>query len=246
MTFEDTSVSATADTLRSLGALWCPRPQDKFRRHALVQEKLPRFRPKPRRFPFLVPEGRLGAWALQDGAVWASAETRSPFPGGDPHLEENKIDPPSSAYLKLQEALLLLRSWPQPGQRCLDAGSCPGGWTWVLAETGAQVRSVDRSPLDPRLLTRPNVAFQTGNAFALRPEDTEALDWLCSDVVCYPAKLWSWLEPWIESGKAKRLIITIKMQGPRPDWETLDRFAAVPGSQLVHLHHNKHELTWLL
>jgi 23S rRNA (cytidine2498-2'-O)-methyltransferase len=90
------------------------------------------------------------------------------------------------------------------------------------------------------------VAFQTGNAFALRPEDTEALDWLCSDVVCYPAKLWSWLEPWIESGKAKRLIITIKMQGPRPDWETLDRFAAVPGSQLVHLHHNKHELTWLL
>ena len=23
------------------------------------------------------------------------------------------------------------------------------------------------------------------------------------------------------------------------------RFAAIPGSRLVHLHHNKHELTWM-
>jgi 23S rRNA (cytidine2498-2'-O)-methyltransferase len=44
----------------------------------------------------------------------------------------------------------------------------------------------------------------------------------------------------------RRFIVTVKMQGPQPDWDTLDRFAAVPGSQLVHLHHNKHELTWLL
>ncbi len=23
------------------------------------------------------------------------------------------------------------------------------------------------------------------------------------------------------------------------------RFAAIPGSRLLHLHHNKHELTWI-
>jgi len=71
------------------------------------------------------------------------------------------------------------------------------------------------------------------------------LDWFCSDVVCYPAKLWTWLEPWIASGTVKNFVVTVKFQGKETDWETLDRFAAVPGSRLVHLHHNKHELTWM-
>lgn len=242
-----TSVSETAAGLRSLGPLWTPRPQDRFRRHVLVHEKLPRFQPKPRLFPFVPPQGNLGAWALiDDKTAWASARTSSPFPGGDPLFEENKTDPPSSAYLKLQEALVLTGNWPQKNDTCLDAGSCPGGWSWVLAETGALVRSVDRSPLDPRVSSRPNVKFETGNAFALKPADFGPLDWFCSDVVCYPSKLWGWLEPWIAAGTVGHFVVTVKMQGKEVDWETLDRFAAVPGSRLVHLHHNKHELTWLL
>jgi len=240
------SVSEAAAGLRSLGALWTPRPQNLFRRHALIQEKLPRFQPKPRTFPFVLPQGNLGTWALIEDSVWASALTSSPFPGGDPLLEENKIDPPSSAYLKLEEALILLGQWPGPGQTCLDAGSCPGGWTWVLAETGALVHSVDRAPLDPRVASRPNVQFRTGNAFALQPQDFGALDWFCCDVICYPAKLWTWLESWINAGTVKHFVVTVKMQGKEVDWETLDRFASIPGSRLVHLHHNKHELTWLL
>lgn len=241
------SVSQVAAALRSLGALWTARPQNQFRRHVLIQEKLPRFRPKPRRFPFSFPQGNLGAWALVDeNTVWASPRTASPFPAGDPLFEENKLDPPSSAYLKLQEALVLSGQWPELGQVCLDAGSCPGGWTWVLAETGALVHSVDRAPLDPRVARRENVRFRTGNAFTLKPTDFGPLDWFCCDVICYPAKLWSWLEPWIASSAAKHYIVTVKMQGTAVDWVTLDRFANVPGSRLVHLHHNKHELTWIL
>jgi 23S rRNA (cytidine2498-2'-O)-methyltransferase len=243
--FTAETVSQTASALRSLGALWTPRPQDRFRRHTLIQEKLPRFQPRPRPFPFEPPAGPLGAWALHEGGVWASARTSSPFPGGDPLLAENKEDPPSSAYRKLQEALLLSGAWPQAGSVCLDAGSCPGGWTWVLAELGATVHSVDRAPLDPRVSSRPNVAFRTGNAFALKPGDFGALDWFCCDVICYPAKLWTWLEPWIAAGTVGHFVVTVKMQGP-VDWDTLGKFAAVPGSRLVHLHHNKHELTWLL
>jgi len=241
-----TSVSQAAAGLRSLGALWTPRPQDQFRRHLLIQEKLPRFGPKPRSFPFTPPPGALGTWALRDEAtVWASARTSSPFPGADPLLVENKEDPPSSAYRKLQEALVLSGQWPGPGQRCLDAGSCPGGWTWVLAELGAEVESIDRAPLEARVSCRPNVHFRTGNAFTLKPTDFGPLDWFCSDVICYPAKLWTWMEPWIEAGTVKNFVVTVKMKGQEIDWETLDRFAAVPGSRLVHLHHNKHELTWL-
>lgn len=247
--FQADSVATAAAGLRDLGALWTARPQDRFRRHALVQEKLPRFAPKPRPFPFVPPQGALGAWAFRDETtVWASARTSSPFPAGDPRLVENKDDPPSSAYRKLQEALVLSGHWPGPGSVCLDAGSCPGGWTWVLAELGATVHSIDRAPLDARLGKRPNVHFQTGNAFALSPTTTTDLGrlaWFCSDVICYPAKLWDWLEPWLGSNRVDHFVVTVKMQGRDLDWPTLDRFAAVPGSRLVHLHHNKHELTWL-
>ncbi|HTH14376.1 MAG TPA: SAM-dependent methyltransferase, partial [Spirochaetia bacterium] len=156
------SVSEASAGLRSLGALWTARPQDQYRRHELIREKLPRFQPKPRSFPFVPPPGPLGAWALRDeSTVWAAPRTSSPFPGGDPLLEENKTDPPSSAYRKLREALVLAGRWPREGETCLDAGSCPGGWTWVLAELGATVHSVDRAPLDPRVSSRPNVLFRT-------------------------------------------------------------------------------------
>jgi 23S rRNA (cytidine2498-2'-O)-methyltransferase len=240
------SVSEAATGLRELGALWTARPQDRFRRHALIQEKLPRFSPKARAFPFTPPPGALGSWALRDEAtVWAAADTESPFPGGDPLLVENKDDPPSSAYRKLQEGLVLSGHWPGANDVCLDAGSSPGGWTWVLAELGATVHSIDRAPLDARVSSRPNVKFRTGNAFSLLPSDFGALDWFCCDVICYPAKLWSWLEPWLASGSVKHFVVTVKFQGKEIDWETLDRFAAVEGSRLVHLHHNKHELTWL-
>jgi 23S rRNA (cytidine2498-2'-O)-methyltransferase len=39
-------------------------------------------------------------------------------------------------------------------------------------------------------------------------------------------------------------VCTLKFQGPT-DHETARRFAAIPGSRLMHLHHNKHELTWI-
>jgi 23S rRNA (cytidine2498-2'-O)-methyltransferase len=240
------SVSEAAAGLRALGALWTARPQDKFRRHTLIQEKLPHFQPKPRAFPFTPRPGDLGVWALRDETtVWASSRSSSPFPGGDPLLAENKDDPPSSAYRKLQEALVLLGDFPKAGQVCLDAGSSPGGWTWVLAELGASVHSVDRADLDPRVASRPEVLFRTGNAFALKPNDFGPLDWFCCDVICYPAKLWDWLQPWLSGGTVKRFVVTVKMQGRDIDWVTLDKFAAVPGSRLVHLHNNKHELTWL-
>jgi 23S rRNA (cytidine2498-2'-O)-methyltransferase len=40
------------------------------------------------------------------------------------------------------------------------------------------------------------------------------------------------------------LIFTIKLQGAT-DHDVTRRFAAIPGSRLLHLHHNKHELTWI-
>jgi 23S rRNA (cytidine2498-2'-O)-methyltransferase len=65
-------------------------------------------------------------------------------------------------------------------------------------------------------------------------------------VICYPDKLWAWLLPWLDTPTVRHFVITMKMQGDDCDWDTLAQFAAVPGSRLMHLYHNKHELTWLL
>ncbi len=240
------SIADAARALRSLGALWSPVPGRLHRRAALIQENLPHLSTKPKSFPFRLPSAPLGAWTLLDETtLWASPVCTNPFPGGKPPLLENKLDPPSSAYAKLQEALLYYGALPQPGDLCLDAGAAPGGWTWVLLNLGARVLSFDRAPLDPRLNHQPGLTHRQQDAFSLKPEHFDPLAWFVCDVVCYPAKLWDWLQAWLDSGKVGHFIITIKMQG-EPDWETLERFASVPGSRLRHLAHNKHELTWML
>jgi len=45
-------------------------------------------------------------------------------------------------------------------------------------------------------------------------------------------------------GTCRRFVCTIKFQGAT-DHDAARRFAAIPGSQLHHLFHNKHELTWI-
>ena len=41
------------------------------------------------------------------------------------------------------------------------------------------------------------------------------------------------------------LILQSLQEDPTTDHESARRFAAIPGSQLRHLFHNKHELTWI-
>ena len=97
---------------------------------------------------------------------------------------------------------------------------------------------------DPRLVGRPGITVLSESAFGLDPRSVGPVDWLCSDVVCYPERLLGLVERWITSGQVRRFICTIKFQGAT-DFATQRRFAAIPGSRLVHLNHNKHELTWI-
>ncbi len=75
---------------------------------------------------------------------------------------EDHIGPPSRAYLKLWEALVRFGRWPAPGDRCLDLGASPGGWTWVLAKLGANVTAVDKAPLAPAVAAMPGVTQRAG------------------------------------------------------------------------------------
>ena len=70
------------------------------------------------------------------------------------------------------------------------------------------------------------------------------MDWVLCDVIAYPARVLGMVRGWVSSGKARRIVCTLKFQGAT-DHESAEAFAAIPGGRLVHLFHNKHELTFL-
>ena len=239
------SINHAARILKSIQRNWSLYSTSHHRRSTLIQEKLPHVSAKPLVFPATLPKAPLGAWTLLDqNLLLASADCSSPFANGEVVFEENRTGPPNRAYLKLWEALTLMEALPRQGEFCIDAGGSPGGWAWVLAKTGADVFCVDRAPLDERVMKLKNVDFEQGNAFNLKPEDFDFVDWLCCDVICYPEKLLGWITPWVESGKVRHMVVTLKFQG-EPDYSVAGRFAAIPNSDLRHLFHNRHELTWM-
>jgi 23S rRNA (cytidine2498-2'-O)-methyltransferase len=63
-------------------------------------------------------------------------------------------------------------------------------------------------------------------------------------VIAYPQKLLALVQAWIASGRTSRIVCTLKFQGAT-DHDSAEAFAAIPGGRVVHLFHNKHELTFL-
>ena len=234
-TVEFQSVSEAANALKQIQRNWAPYQFTLFRRAALIQEKLPYINLKPRNFPYSVPQTEIGAWTLIDEhTMIASAKTSSFLPCGKIQFNEDHENPPSRAYLKIQEAL----------EHCFEAGACPGGWTYVLVQLGCSVFAVDRSELAENLMKNPSVKFLAHDAFTLKCEDIEPVDWVFSDVICYPERLLEWVKLWLARPRVPNMICTIKMQG-ETNWETIKAFDALPGSKVIHLNYNKHELTWL-
>jgi 23S rRNA (cytidine2498-2'-O)-methyltransferase len=239
------SISEAAAKLRAIQRNWAVYAPRLHRRATLIQEQLPKVSAKPLVFGAAAPPAPLGSWTLLDaGTILAAPHCTSPFPNGELRFVEDRAGPPSRAYLKLWEALTLIGRRPGPGERCLDLGSSPGGWSWALQRMGAHVISVDKAPLAPEIACLPGIEHRRESAFALDPDAIGPIDWLFSDVVCYPARLVALVERWLAAGICRHFVCTIKFQGDT-DHETARRFAAIPGSQLRHLFHNKHELTWI-
>ncbi|HSX10681.1 MAG TPA: SAM-dependent methyltransferase [Chlamydiales bacterium] len=236
------SIGDAAQKLRALHGLWAFFPHEHIRRAHLIQEKLPYFSPKPLPFPATLPKGTLGSWTLLDAnTLIASASCTSPVPHGEYQFLETK-EPPSRAYLKLWEALTRLGCMPKPGDVCLEIGASPGSWTYVLSSLGAKVIAVDRAPLERNF---PNVRFLKQDAFQLHPKDFEQVTWVFSDVICYPEKLLSWIQLWLDQGSKARFVCTLKFQGA-DGYGVIAEFEKIPGCKILHLSHNKHELTFMV
>jgi 23S rRNA (cytidine2498-2'-O)-methyltransferase len=245
MQAEISSINDAAAKLRIAGTKsWYQHKVNFVRRGSLILDnfkKLPELKVK---FPPLEPLPTIGGFSmLEQNTMLYCAKRWKAMPDGIYEFFEDKKMPPSRAYLKLWEALSLWGEFPKTGETCMDVGSCPGGWTYVLQSLGAKVISVDKAPLAPHIAKLPRIQFLQQSAFALDPKDFDHIDWLVSDIICYPDRLLNLIETWIGSGKVKRMICTVKLQG-ETDWSAIKKLAAIPKSRVIHLSQNKHELTF--
>lgn len=236
------SIGQAARSLRERGAWWQHFPLRAVRRGELIAKKLPRIKDRPWVLPWQRrPRPCRGYTLLDTNTLLLSGQRWRPTLG-KPRLLEPDQTPPSRAYGKLWEALCLLGAHPGPGDRVFDLGSCPGSWTWALANCGCEVTAVDKAPLDPAIAAMPNVTELTGSAFAVDPRHHQA-DWIFSDVICYPRRMHTFISRWLELGGCERFVITIKLQG-EAGLEAIASFQDL-GGQVAHLWHNKHEVTFI-
>ncbi len=226
-----TSINDAIKKLKTKSLRWFYYKSKHVRRGALIADGLKIVKDNTKPFAIFI--------LLNENELLICQRPWKKWPCGKPYFVENKEIPPNRAYLKLWEALDLMGTPLKAGDACIDLGASPGGWTWVLASTGASVVAIDKAPLDSRIAAMPNVHFEEGSAFALEPR---AVDYLCSDIICYPERSLALIQKWLPF--AKHIICTIKLQGDT-DWETIRALQAIPNGLLTHLFYNKHELTFM-
>ena len=243
--FNIASIKDASKQLRAIQRNWVLYHHDYHRRAKLIAENLPHVSAKRIEFGAPLPDAPLGSWCLlEKDTMLAASHCEAAVPHGAYEFVEDKDTPPNRAYLKLWEVFAKLGVYPKAGERAIDVGSSPGGWTWVLQQCGAHVISVDKAELDPKIAKLPNIEFLQESAFGLDPLDYAPMDWLCSDIICYPMKLFELVMRWIDSGTVKNMVCTIKLLG-ETDFDAISQFASIPNSRIMHLYNNKHELTWI-
>ena len=179
--------------------------------------------------------------ALPRGGLWPA-----PFPAGTAEVPEEPAAP-SGAYRKLREALLWMRREIRAGERCVDLGAAPGGWSYVALEAGARVVAVDRADLDPDLSRRPGLVHERRTAFSFTP-GAPPVDWLLCDVIAFPDRSLDLLRRWAENRWFRRAVFHLKFRG-REDYSTVPRAVEALGqagyahARAKHLYHDKNEVT---
>lgn len=245
---EVVSIKKTQVELKKIASRWVHAGLQCHRRGELILEGLPGIQQKRLTFLQNIKRAPYGIFALLDEKnLFYCENPQSVVPLCFHEFEEDKAGPPSRAYLKLWETFTIHDpefARALKGQKVVDMGACPGGWSWVLQKLGAQVHAYDKAPLDAKVATLPGIHFHQESAFGVVPEKGTDVMAFFSDIICYPARLYELVEKWREAG-VKNFVCSIKFQ-KEADYATVEKFLAIPGSHIVHLYHNKNEVTWIL
>jgi len=157
---------------------------------------------------------------------------------------------PSRSYLKLEEAYGVLGREPQAGEKVVDLGAAPGGWSFSAAKHGASVLALDNGPLKGAALDHPLIRHEQSDAFRYVPETDEPCDWLLCDVVDEPDKVLALLERWVTQRGCRRFVVNFKFghTDPLPLLRQALSPKGVLGRSCVnlrarHLFHDREEFT---
>jgi 23S rRNA (cytidine2498-2'-O)-methyltransferase len=167
------------------------------------------------------------------------------WPGGRARMKLGG-DFPSRAARKLAEAFAWLGMAPGAGERCVDLGAAPGGWSWLLLEHKARVIAVDPARMDPKLMKNPRLSHVQGSAFDYAPD--EAVDWLFCDMAWRPLEVAQMLGRWARRRQTRMLVANFKlpMKRKREMVERLRGLLAASGFQGIRtrqLYHDRDEIS---
>ncbi|MDO9599680.1 MAG: 23S rRNA (cytidine(2498)-2'-O)-methyltransferase RlmM [Azoarcus sp.] len=138
----------------------------------------------------------------------------APWPMGIPRLRMYS-NAPSRSTMKLAEAFMTLlspeelESQLRAGQRAVDLGAAPGGWTWQLANRGLRVVAVDNGPMKDTVMATEMVEHLKADGFTWRPQ--RAVDWMVCDMVEQPSRIASLVADWIATGRCRHTIFNLKL-----------------------------------
>lgn len=180
---------------------------------------------------------------LEDVVIYSLAPLKN-YPAGWHEFEEDKDYPPNRAYLKLWEVFATQDLKINPGDCAIEIGAAPGGWSWVLSQYFNKVYTFDRADLDSKVKKIKNITHHMGDAFKINPDQFSDCNWLFSDLICTPEKIYETVEFWLAHSRVKNFVCTIKFKGDC-DFKIIDKFLKITDSKVVRLYHNKNEVTWI-
>lgn len=147
----------------------------------------------------------LGISPVNNRAAWSM---------GIPRLRQPR-DAPSRATLKLEEAwhhFVPAYEWDSRlagGQRAVDLGAAPGGWTWQLVRLGMFVDAVDNGPMAESLMESGQVTHFREDGFGYEPK--KRADWLVCDIADKPARVANLISEWVCRGWCREAVFNLKL-----------------------------------
>lgn len=187
-----------------------------------------------------------GLW----GAVMPSHRLSDTRPGGV-HRMRFDVQAPSRSYLKIEEVFERTGMAPAPGQRVVDLGAAPGGWSYAFLKRGCRVLAVDNGPLkikDPAGAGGSLTHLRANGISFVPPPAWLPLDWMVSDMLIPPGQTLGMIRKWMEHGWMRRFVFNIKLpqQQPYPVLKPIETYLHNQSGikfQIRQLYHDRREVT---
>jgi 23S rRNA (cytidine2498-2'-O)-methyltransferase len=157
---------------------------------------------------------------------------------------------PSRSYLKIEEAYGIFMKRPASGQKVVDLGAAPGGWSFSAASLGASVTAVDNGPLKEGAADNPRIRHLRADAFTFSPPAAGKKTWLFCDMVEDPVRIIALVRKWLTNGWCSDFIVNLKF-GRGDPIALLDRVVdkrhglatLCEKIYIRHLYHDREEFT---